>query len=701
MGKKETNYFQNNFGINVFNDKEKRKYLSIEAYNALNEATKERKELDPSFADDVAKGLLNWALDKGATHYTHWFQPLNGLTAEKHDAFIGKPDEEGKISFDFTGKELIKGEPDASSFPSGGLRATFEARGYTVWDATSPAFVLDDEYGAILYIPTAFCSYNGEALDDKTPLLRSEDYLNESVLKLLHLLGYNDVKHVYSYAGAEQEYFLIESQDYLKRKDIVYTGRTLFGASSPKGQELDDHYFGPIREKISSFMQEVNDALWKLGIPAKTEHNEVAPSQHELACIYAPSSLSCDQNQLVMRLLKRIAKHHGMICLLAEKPFEGINGSGKHNNWSVGTDTGINLFSPGKDKKSNLRFLIFLSSILRGVDMHADLLRESVASYGNDFRLGANEAPPAILSIYLGKTLTSLIEEVLNNDLKTSENIKSFINGSKTLPSFPKDDMDRNRTSPFAFTGNRFEFRMVGSEQNIAEPNTFLNVVLSEGLNELSAILEKSVDKEQASLEWIKKTIKEHKRIVFNGDGYSKQWEEEASKRGLMNLRTTPEAIKAYIRKENFDMLIRSGVFKEKEILSRVNIKYQDYHNKAIIEAKTMSRMAHKLFLPCIHNALNNILEEEKEMGSSFLPISKTKEKLIDVLNCSFLALEKIDSLIKEDSQINVEEEKAFFASTKLKKAMEELRAPIDEAELLVPKSLWPVPTYGDILFHI
>ena len=690
------------FGIDVFNDEAKKKYLSNEAYTALKEAIDSHESIDSSYADEVAKGLMNWAIDKGATHFTHWFQPLNGKTAEKHDAFIGKADPDGKASYDFGGNELIKGEPDASSFPSGGLRATFEARGYTVWDVTSPCFVLSDEDGSVLYIPTAFYSYNGEALDGKTPLLRSEDYLNDAALRLLRLLGDKDVKRVYSYAGAEQEYFLIDKGDFLKRKDLVYTGRTLFGAYAPKGQELDDHYFGPIREKISSFMKEVNESLWRLGISAKTEHNEVAPSQHELACVYSISSLSADQNQLVMRMLKRIAKRHDMVCLLAEKPFDGINGSGKHNNWSVGTDNGINLFSPGKNPESNLRFLIFLSAVLKGIDEHADMLRESVASYGNDFRLGANEAPPAILSVYLGSSLYETLKSLTDGALTKGKKENERMHISKSLPSLEKDDADRNRTSPFAFTGNRFEFRMVGSEQNISEPNAFLNVILGESLNELSDVLEKENDKTKAALEWVKRTIKEHERIIYNGNGYSKEWEEEAAKRGLPNLKTTPEAIDSLNRRENKDALLKSGVLSETEIESRIAIKYQDYHAKAVIEAKTMSRMAHKLYIPAINLALKDRLEEKNNLNEAFLPLDAEISRLKDVLSRSFLSLEKLDSLIAQDEKNDKsEKEKAFFASDELKKAMNELRKPIDEAELLVPKSLWPVPTYGDLLFHV
>lgn len=690
------------FGTNVFNDKARKEFLSNEAYLALKEAIEERKELDHAYADEIASGMLKWALSKGATHYTHWFQPLNGLSAEKHDAFIGKPNALGEVTYDFKGNELIKGEPDASSFPSGGLRATFEARGYTVWDAQSPAFVLeDDEDGAVLYIPTAFCSYNGEALDGKTPLLRSEEYLSDSALRVLRLLGDTTAQRVYSYAGAEQEYFLVEREEYLKRKDLVYTGRTLFGVSAPKGQELDDHYFGPIREKISSYMKEVNDVLWKLGIPAKTEHNEVAQSQHELACIYAPSSLTADQNQLVMRLLKRIAKHHGMICLLEEKPFEGINGSGKHNNWSVGTDTGINFFSPGKDPENNLLFLIFMAAVIRGVDMHADLLRESVASYGNDFRLGANEAPPAIVSIYLGDHLTKLLEGETANTTNCCKRSAEKITGSKGLPTVLKDDADRNRTSPFAFTSNRFEFRMVGSEQNIAEPNTYLNAVLGEGLNEVASLMEKAENKEKAAREWVKETIQKHKRIIFNGNGYSKEWEKEAEKRGLANLRSTPEAIAALDRKENRDLLVSSRIFTEAEIDSREAIKYQDYHSKAVIEAKTMSRMVHKLYLPAIHKALREIVQLDEFYKDEFIAVSEEKTALEKVLNDTYSSLKRLDSFIREDARKDGEEkEHAFFAATKLKEEMAILRKSVDEAELLVSKENWPVPTYGDLLFH-
>ncbi len=685
------------FGSNLFNARARKEYLSRDAYRALDEAIYTHKELPKEYADDVAEGMLKWALSKGATHFTHWFQPLNGLSAEKHDAFIGKPDKDGNVQYDFKGNELIKGEPDASSFPSGGLRATFEARGYTVWDASSPAFVLDDDDdGAVLYIPTAFCSYNGEALDGKTPLLRSEEALSEAAIRVLRLLGDNESKSVFSYAGAEQEYFLIDKEEYLKRKDIVYTGRTLFGASAPKGQELEDHYFGPIRGKISSYMKEVNEILWKLGIPAKTEHNEVAQSQHELACIYETASLASDRNQLVMRILKKVAKRHGMVCLLAEKPFEGINGSGKHNNWSLGTDTGINLFKPGKDPKNNVRFMVFLATVIRGVDLYADLLRESVASYGNDFRLGANEAPPAIISIYLGDHLTKLVtgEECIEQTFKT-------INGSKSLPTLFKDDADRNRTSPFAFTGNRFEFRMVGSEQNIAEPNTYLNAIVTDGLNEIGAILEKSSSKEEDALAWAKEMIKKHQRIIFNGNGYSKEWEKEAFIRGLPNLKTTPEAISALSRKENRDLLIKNNILSETEIDSRKSIKYKDYHSKAVIEAKTMSRMAHKLYLPAINKALEQVVKLNSYYKTNLVEVDEEQRNLEMVLSKSYSSLKRLDALIKEDNEMKTsEEEHAKFASKELKEEMLTLRKAIDEAELLVAKEDWPVPTYGDLLFH-
>ncbi len=689
------------FGVNVFNDKAMKEYLSHEAYEALRKAREEHREIDHSFADDIASGMLSWALDKGATHFTHWFQPLNGLSAEKHDAFIGKVKEDGSISYDFKGDELIKGEPDASSFPSGGLRATFEARGYTSWDAGSNVFVIDEDDGGVLYIPTAFCSYNGEALDGKTPLLRSEEALSLSATKLLHLLGEKEARRVISYAGAEQEYFLLEKEGYEKRKDLVYTGRTLFGASAPKGQELDDHYFGPIREKISSYMKEVNETLWKLGVPAKTEHNEVAQSQHELASIYGPSSLSCDQNQLVMMMLKRIAKRHGLICLLSEKPFEGINGSGKHNNFSLGTDTGKNLLSKGDDPENNLVFLAFLASFIKGIDEHADLLRESVASYGNDYRLGGNEAPPAIVSIYLGERLTTLLENIGESKGNGDKKKKAAIVSSVNLPTLYKDDEDRNRTSPFAFTTNRFEFRMVGSEQSIAEPNTYLNAILTESIDEIASLLEKSEDKEKTVKDWVKKVYKEHSRVIFNGNGYSSSWEEEASRRGLPNLKTTPEAIGALKRKENRDLLISLGILSEKEIDSRIAIKYQDYYAKAVIEAKTMARMSHKLYLPAISSALKENNELLSYYDGSLAPVKATKAKLERLLSEAYEATEKLDELIvKDKEESKSEEERALFASKELKEEMNRLRKAIDEAELVVSKKLWPVPTYGDLLFH-
>ncbi len=689
------------FGVNVFNDKAMKKYLSSGAYEALKKARKEHRELDSSYADDIADGMLKWALSKGATHYTHWFQPLNGLSAEKHDAFIGRVKDDGSVSYDFKGDELIKGEPDASSFPSGGLRATFEARGYTSWDASSNVFLIDEDDGGVLYIPTAFCSYNGEALDGKTPLLRSEEALSSSAIRLLRLLGDTESERVNSYAGAEQEYFLVEREQYEKRKDLVYTGRTLFGASAPKGQELDDHYFGPIREKISSYMKEVNETLWKLGVPAKTEHNEVAQSQHELASIYGPSSVSCDENQLVMMMLKRIAKRHGLICLLAEKPFEGINGSGKHNNYSLGTDKGKNLLSKGDDPENNLVFLVFLSSFIKGIDEHADLLRESVASYGNDYRLGGNEAPPAIVSIYLGDKLVDILESIGEEKTSKSKKEKAAIVSSVNLPTLYKDDEDRNRTSPFAFTTNRFEFRMVGSEQSIAEPNTYLNAIIASSLNEISSLLEKSEDKSKTVKDWVKKVYKEHSRIIFNGNGYSARWEEEAKRRGLVNLKSTPEAIGALKRKENRDLLTSLGILSEKEIDSRIAIKYQDYYAKGVIEAKTMSRMSHKLYLPAISLALKESNELSSYYEVPFLPVSETKEKLEHLLSEAYSSLKRLDELIEKDrNEDRSEEERAYFVSKELKEEMNKLRKCIDEAELVVPKRLWPVPTYGDLLFH-
>lgn len=693
-----------NYGVDVFDDEEMRSHLPEKVYKDLMETIHNGSELDPSLADDVAHGMKDWAISKGATHYTHWFQPLTGVTAEKHDSFISVPDKKGKVIMSFSGKELIKGEPDASSFPNGGLRATFEARGYTAWDCTSPAFVIHDEYSDVLFIPTAFCSYTGEALDSKTPLLRSMEYVSEQAVRVLRIFGDKETKRVIPMAGPEQEYFLVDIEHFAQRKDLIYTGRTLFGAPAPKGQELDDHYFGPIREQIAGFMTEVNQVLWKLGIPAKTEHNEVAPSQHELAVIYSSANVAADQNALVMMILKKIAKKHGFICLFAEKPFAGINGSGKHDNWSLQTDTGINLLKPGKNPHENTQFLVFLAAVVKAVDEYAGLMRESVATYTNDFRLGANEAPPAIVSIFLGDELDAVVERIIHSDAPTKARAKSLLQtGAKTLPVLPKDSTDRNRTSPFAFTGNRFEFRMVGSNQNIAGPNIVLDTIIGKTLKEFADTVERSEDANKAIDDWIRTSLKEHERIIFNGDGYSKAWVEEAKKRGLLNLATSVEATDVLNEEKVKDLFAESGVLTTSELKSRAEIKYANYASQVMIDAKTMSHMAKKLYIPAVHGYLAKLLDEAKSF----------KELGIKAPKSTSSAIEKISSLLDEaqsasdtlDQDITslkaTGRDKAVYCRDVLIPAMADLRKPIDELETIVAKSSWPVPSYGDLLFHI
>lgn len=693
-----------NYGVDVFDDEEMRSHLPEKVYKDLMETIHNGSELDPSLADDVAHGMKDWAISKGATHYTHWFQPLTGVTAEKHDSFISVPDKKGKVIMSFSGKELIKGEPDASSFPNGGLRATFEARGYTAWDCTSPAFVIHDEYSDVLFIPTAFCSYTGEALDSKTPLLRSMEYVSEQAVRVLRIFGDKETKRVIPMAGPEQEYFLVDIEHFAQRKDLIYTGRTLFGAPAPKGQELDDHYFGPIREQIAGFMTEVNQVLWKLGIPAKTEHNEVAPSQHELAVIYSSANVAADQNALVMMILKKIAKKHGFICLFAEKPFAGINGSGKHDNWSLQTDTGINLLKPGKNPHENTQFLVFLAAVVKAVDEYAGLMRESVATYTNDFRLGANEAPPAIVSIFLGDELDAVVERIIHSDAPTKARAKSLLQtGAKTLPVLPKDSTDRNRTSPFAFTGNRFEFRMVGSNQNIAGPNIVLDTIIGKTLKEFADTVERSEDANKAIDDWIRTSLKEHERIIFNGDGYSKAWVEEAKKRGLLNLATSVEATDVLNEEKVKDLFAESGVLTTSELKSRAEIKYANYASQVMIDAKTMSHMAKKLYIPAVHGYLAKLLDEAKSF----------KELGIKAPKSTSSAIEKISSLLDEAQSASdtldqdiaslkaTGRDKAVYCRDVLIPAMADLRKPIDELETIVAKSSWPVPSYGDLLFHI
>ena len=587
------------FGENVFNDKVMQERLPKKVYKALRKTIDEGKELDPMVADVVAEAMKNWAVEKGATHYTHIFQPLTGVTAEKHDAFITAPRQDGTVLMEFSGKELIKGEPDASSFPSGGLRATFEARGYTAWDCTSPAYVREDAAGAILCIPTAFCSYTGEALDQKTPLLRSMEAINEQALRLLRLFGNTTSKKVTPSVGPEQEYFLVDKQKYLQREDLIFTGRTLFGAMPPKGQELDDHYFGTIRQRIASYMKDVNEELWKLGISAKTQHNEVAPAQHELAPIYAEANIAVDHNQLVMKTLKKVACQHGMQCLLHEKPFDGVNGSGKHNNWSITTDDGINLLDPGKTPHENVQFLMVLTCILKAVDEHADLLRESAADPGNDHRLGANEAPPAIISIFLGEQLEDVLEQLISTGTATHSKAGGVLHtGVKRLPDFAKDATDRNRTSPFAFTGNKFEFRMVGSRDSIAGPNVVLNTIVADAFSQACDVLEKADDFELAVHDLIKEYAIDHQRIVFNGNGYAPEWAEEAKRRGLPNLPSMVDAIPALTTPKAVKLFEEFHVFTRAELESRAEIQYEIYAKAVNIEAKTMIDIATKQIIP-------------------------------------------------------------------------------------------------------
>jgi glutamine synthetase len=692
------------FGADVFNEEAMRKYLPPDIFDKFQKCLSTGQELDEDLADAIAHGMKDWAISKGATHYTHWFQPLTGMTAEKHDSFISIPDSHGKIMMAFSGKELIKGEPDASSFPSGGLRATFEARGYTAWDATSPAFVVHDEYGAVLYIPTAFCSYTGEALDTKTPLLRSMDFLSEQALRVLRIFGDKKTMRVTTCEGPEQEYFLLDSDAFEKRKDLVYTGRTLFGAMAPKGQELDDHYFGTIREKIVSFMADVNEELWKLGIPAKTEHNEVAPSQHELANIYSQTNIAADQNQMVMTVLKKIAKKHDFICLLAEKPFRGINGSGKHNNWSLNTDDGTNLLKPGNDPKENLQFLVFLTAVIQACDTYAGVLRESVATYGNDFRLGANEAPPAIISLFLGDELQEVVESLISDEPKASQKRNSYLPMlAKTLPALPKDSTDRNRTSPFAFTGNRFEFRMVGSEQNIAEPNTALNTIVAVTLKDFADAIEASSSPDTAIPAWIKQSLKAHQRIIFNGDGYSEDWIKEAERRGLPNLKTTVEATDVLSSDSSVALFTQSGVLSAQELKSRIAIKYDTYSHQALIDAKTMSHMSHKLFLPAFRryagSLANEITAVEQREILTLKESSETLKRIVALTEEASLATDALDALLV-DSSAKKGRDLAVFSRDFLLPAMQRLRTPVDALELLLPKAEWPVPSYGDLLFH-
>ena len=691
------------YGSLVFNDKIMRCKLPKDMYKALKKTIQNGTHLELDVANSVAVAMKEWAIENGATHYTHWFQPMTNFTAEKHDSFIS-PTGDGQVIMEFSGKELVKGEPDASSFPSGGLRATFEARGYTAWDPTSPAFIKD----RTLYIPTAFCSYSGEALDKKTPLLRSMDALNKSAVKMLHLLGNTEVKHVSTTVGPEQEYFLVDKELYNKRKDLVYAGRTLIGAPAPKGQEMDDHYFGTLKPRVSAYMHDLDEELWKLGIPAKTKHNEVAPAQHELAPVFDTTNVAVDHNQLTMEIMKKVADKHGLVCLLNEKPFEGINGSGKHNNWSMSTDTGCNLLDPGKTPAENTQFLVFLAAVIKAVDDYADLLRISVASAGNDHRLGANEAPPAIVSIFLGDELTEVLDAIEKDEFFKGHGAVQMDIGASVLPHFVKDNTDRNRTSPFAFTGNKFEFRMLGSSASVADPNIILNTAVAESLDQLSAKLEgvPAEDMEKTVHQLLKDTIIAHKRVIFNGNGYTDEWVAEAEKRGLYNLKSTPEALAQYISEKNEALLTGHKIFTHSELHSRYEIKLENYSKIIHIEAETMAEMVQKDFLPSVITYTEQ-LARTASLKKSVLPdISVSSEaklltKLAGLQDAICEALETLKASTKAAASIEDVQELANYYQSQVVSDMEALRKFVDEAETLLPESVLPYPTYGKLLFSV
>ena len=692
------------YGSLVFNDKVMRSKLPKDMYKALKKTIENGTHLELDVANSVAVAMKEWATENGATHYTHWFQPMTNVTAEKHDSFIS-PTGDGQVIMDFSGKELVKGEPDASSFPSGGLRATFEARGYTAWDPTSPAFIKDKT----LYIPTAFCSYSGEALDKKTPLLRSMDVLNKEAVRILHILGNKEVRHIDTTVGPEQEYFLVDKDLYKKRKDLIFCGRTLLGASAPKGQEMEDHYFGALKPRVAAYMHDLDEELWKLGIPAKTKHNEVAPAQHELAPVFDTTNVAVDHNQLTMEIMKKVADKHNMVCLLHEKPFEGINGSGKHNNWSMSTDTGVNLLDPGKTPAENTQFLVFLVAVIKAVDDYADLLRVSVASAGNDHRLGANEAPPAIVSIFLGDELTDVLKSIENDTFFSNKHAVQMDIGAKVLPHFIKDTTDRNRTSPFAFTGNKFEFRMLGSAASVANPNIVLNTAVAEVLAEFSAALKDVPEEEMESAvhALLKKTIEEHKRIIFNGNGYTDEWVEEAEKRGLYNLKTTPDALPHFIAEKNIALFTKHGIFTREELFSRYEIWLENYYKTINIESNTLAEMIQKQVIPSVYTYVEKLADTAAAKKSVVADISVASEAAL-ISKLSTLA----DTMAKDLETLKADTAKALASSDDVlacSKAyqrtvledMEALRKSADEAEALIPDELLPYPTYDELLFSI
>ena len=693
------------YGSLVFNDKIMREKLPKDMYKALKKTIENGTHLELDVANSVAVAMKEWALEHGATHYTHWFQPMTNFTAEKHDSFIS-PTVDGQVIMDFSGKELVKGEPDASSFPSGGLRATFEARGYTAWDPTSPAFIKD----RTLYIPTAFCSYSGEALDKKTPLLRSMDTLNKEAVKILRLLGNTEVKHINTTVGPEQEYFLVDKDLYNKRKDLIFCGRTLIGAPAPKGQEMEDHYFGTLKPRVSAYMHDLDEELWKLGIPAKTKHNEVAPAQHELAPVFDTTNVAVDHNQLTMEIMKKVAAKHNMVCLLHEKPFEGINGSGKHNNWSMSTDTGVNLLDPGKTPAENTQFLVFLVAVIKAVDDYADLLRISVASAGNDHRLGANEAPPAVVSIFLGDELTEVLKAIENDEFFTGHGAVQMDIGAKVLPHFVKDNTDRNRTSPFAFTGNKFEFRMLGSSSSVANPNIILNTAVAEVLRQFYEKLKDvpADEMESAIHELLKQTIIDHKRVIFNGNGYTDEWLEEAKKRGLYNLVSTPDALPHFIDEKNEKLLTSHHIFTDAELHSRYEIKLENYVKTLHIEANTLVEIIQKDLLPSITTYMEK-LAQTASLKKSVVPdisVSTEASLLSRLTELAETMTKDLETLKADTAMAEYEVGKDLLKSAKLYQSvvltdMEKVRVSADAAEALIPDSILPYPTYGKLLFSI
>ncbi len=702
----QKNVIEDVFGTKVFNDDVMQEYLPKKTYAQLRDTIENGEELAPEVANVVAHAMKEWALKNGATHYTHWFQPMTGVTAEKHDSFLS-PESNAHAVLEFSGKELIKGEPDASSFPSGGLRATFEARGYTAWDCTSPAFLREDAIGTVLCIPTAFCSYTGEALDKKTPLLRSMEAISKQAVRVLNLLGDEEVKNVKCSVGPEQEYFLIDREQFLQRDDLIFTGRTLFGHMPPKGQELDDHYFGTIRERQAAFMRELNDELWKLGILSKTQHNEVAPAQHEMAPIYSTANIATDHNQLVMETMKKVARRHNFECLLHEKPFAGVNGSGKHDNWSLVTNTGKNLLSPGKTPYDNKQFLLFLSAVIAAVDDNAALLRMSASNPGNDHRLGANEAPPAIISIFLGEQLEDIVEQILQNGTATHSNKGERMDiGVHTIPPIKKDATDRNRTSPFAFTGNKFEFRMVASSMSIAGANTVLNATVADVLQSMADRMEKADDLDKTVDEIIYETLKEHQKVIFNGNGYSDEWIAEAEKRGLPNVKTMVDATASLLYPKTIEMFERQHVYTKTELESRAEINYEAYAKAINIEAKTMIHMASKEYIPAIISYVTSLGDSINSISAACAEADLSVQKNL-LTTCSSLlakaqtALYALKDADKKANAMEEGKEQAEFFRDTVFTAMADLRAPIDELEMIVDKEYWPVPSYGDMLFEV